>query len=156
MRTSSEAYDMTQFAPEPRRQASVKVVKTENKAVQRKKSFRVKFVLYVLVLSLLMAGTVYSKTQLTETKARINRGYDTLTELENDSAYLNYRLENLVSLKNAEDYAVMELGFTKLNSSQVKYVNVHNSNAIETHQGDPGIVDTLSGMFHSVMEFFGG
>jgi hypothetical protein len=156
MRNSTAAYDLSQFAPEPKRESKVRVVRTQKKATQGKKAFKVKCLAYAMLLMLLMAGTVYSKTQLTEIKSTINDAKDELSSLESDYAYLSFKLESMVSLKYAEDYAVNELGLVKISANQTEYVNIHSENKIESNGEPTDFFQSLGGIFKTVMDFFGG
>ena len=125
------AYDLTQFAPEEKRQQRVRVVKTDRKG-REKRQFKIRLVLSVVILFVLMAATVYSRMRLTEYKRATIAANQELTEISSENAYLNYELESKVSLRNAEDYAVKELGLVRLDSSQVEYVHLNDDNKIES------------------------
>lgn len=155
MRTST-AYDLSRFAPEPRRQPNVRVVKTTKKKTDSKRAFKVRSTVFVLVLMLLMATTVYSRLQLTETRTQINNKTAELTELESENTYLNFQLESKVSLKNAEEYAVSELGLVKLSSSQIEYVSLNSGNSIEVLDEGGGVWAFLTNCYRSVVAFLGG
>ncbi|MEG2524480.1 MAG: hypothetical protein RSB03_02665, partial [Oscillospiraceae bacterium] len=128
----STAVALDKYMAQEENRVPVRVVKTK-KALRARRRFATKLALCLVALTLLMAGTVYSRLVLTETKARINDNIGYLTELESKNAYLSYQLESLVSLKNAEDYAVGTLGLVKLDSRRIEYVSVKSENAIEAN-----------------------
>lgn len=154
MKTSA-AYDLSQFARETETETKVRVVKTKHSKNRAKKALAVKVVLYLCTLTLLMAGTVYSRMVLTETRNAVNTYTDRLTELESKNAYLNYKLESIVSLKSAEQYAVGELGLVKLDASRIEYVDLQNENVIDANKSSVSMSDAFKEMFDSVIDFIG-
>lgn len=135
--------------------APVRVVKAKRGARARSRYVRAVTV-YTVALALLMAGTVFSRMKLSETKANINKYSAALTELESENAYLSYQLESLVSLKNAEEYAVGTLGLVKLDSSRIEYVNLQDENVIEGGENDAPLSETVRAWADSVIELLDG
>ncbi len=133
----------------------VRVVKPD-RAARAQRAFKRKVTAMTVVLALLMAGTVYSRLVLSETKSKINSCTGELTELESENAYLSYKLESLVSLKNAEEYAVGTLGLVKLDKSRVEYVNLQKENVIEGSQNDAPLCETLREWLDSVIDSLDG
>ena len=129
MRTST-AYDFDRSISRAEEERRLEIIRTHNRRIREKRAFIAKLTTLFCVMILLMAGTVYSRLVLTETRARINSRASDLTELQSENAYLSYQLESLVSLKNAEEYAVSELGLVKLDSSRIEYVNLQSENEI--------------------------
>ncbi len=150
----STAYDLSAFAPAPQTEKPVRVVKPR-KSNKENRRFMTKLTVYLVAIVLLMAATVMSRMQLTETKSDINSYTSDLTELQSENAYLNYKLESLVSLKNAENYAVNELGLVKMDSSRIEYVNLQNENEIVTDGGE-SLSEKFDVFLNSVITFFGG
>lgn len=155
---ASAAYDLSRFAPEPRQQPQVRVVKTTNKKkkADKRRAVKARSVVFVVVLLLLMAGTVFSRMQLTETRAQINACAADLSEMESYNTYLNYELESKISLKDAEEFAVTELGLVKLSSNQISYVNLNEGNSIDLHSDEKGVFERIGDFFREVVSFFGG
>lgn len=152
------ARDISRFAtaPQPKRQAPVRVVKTNKKKVDNKRAFKRRCVAFVVVVLLLMVTTVFSRMQLTVVRSQIN---DCTAELANEQSYntyLNYELESTISLEDAEAYAVNDLGLVKLNSNQIQYVNLNNENSIDVHETEPTFWDAVKAFFKDVVTFFGG
>ena len=154
MRTST-AYDFSAFAPAPETEKRVRVVKAKKSHKKEDRRFLAKLTVYLLAIVLLMTATVMSRMKLTETKSDINSYASDLTELQSENAYLNYKLESLVSLKNAENYAEDELGLVKMDTSRVEYVNLQDENAIVTNESE-SIGEKLDAFVNSVIEFLGG
>ncbi len=153
MRTST-AYDLSAFAPAPQTQKPVRLARPA-KSNREKRRFLSKMAGYLFAIVLLMTATVMSRMQLTEIKADINSSNSELTELQSENAYLNYKLESLVSLKNAENYAINELGLVKMDSSRIEYVNLQDENQIITETGET-LGEKFDAFVNAVIEFFGG
>jgi cell division protein FtsL len=153
MKISTVAYDLSQFAPEETRRPRVKVVKSARKKSRAKRAFKVKCVLYLATVALLMIGRIYSRQQLTETDREMNAYTQELTDLKSENAYLNYELENYVSLRNAEEYAEENLGLVKLDSNQIEYVSLNSENVIESREEED---ETFWDFLNSITEFLFG
>lgn len=131
-----EAFNVTRSAApatEPRRQRkktftvipnTVKKTKTEL-VKEQKFAFRQVLVILtvtILVLSMLF-GVVFTfvlKSELTHSIAK-SKAQIAIAESENIS--LNSELEAMVSVSQIDRYAVEELGMTKLQSNQIRYVD---------------------------------
>ncbi len=154
----SAAYDLSQFAPdrEPKRQPRVEVVRQPREVAFRKKLLRLRMrcAFLVALTFLLMFVTVNSRTELNETTADIQRKSGELVDLQSEYIYLNYQLESLVSLRTAEEYAKNELGLIKLDQSQIEYVNLQDSNSIETSDKVSGFMPFARYLFSAVIEMF--
>lgn len=148
---SNAAYDLRTFTSVP----NVKVVKTQKKKKVGKLSFKRIAGLYFVLLIALMSFTVYNQAVLTETRSRVNSSRKQLTTLENTYDTLNAKLENMVSLKAAEEYATGVLGLVKIDNSQVVYVDLETENVIEVGEADTGLLGSLKAAFASVADFFG-
>lgn len=156
MRTST-AYDFSAFAPEPQQpEKKVRVVHTSDPRKKEDRRFAAKLTAYAVVIVLLMTATVYSRLKLTETKSEINSRTSDLTELQSQNAYLNYQLESLVSLKNAENYAVNQLGLVKMDSNRIEYMNLQDKNEIVAEQGSEPFGEKVETFFNAVIDFCGG
>jgi len=99
------AYDLSQFAATQTRER-VRVVKTGKElqaAADRR--FLLQFAALTVAVIVLAVYTVYSNMLLTKTKALITKSTAELTELQSETVYLDYQIESMVSLSNAEEYA---------------------------------------------------
>ncbi|MEA4911147.1 MAG: hypothetical protein VB092_00845 [Oscillospiraceae bacterium] len=155
MKTSA-AYDLTAFETAEQPRVRVRVVGNVGSNKRQMRAFRNKCIASVLAVFLLMCATVYSRMMLTETTARINSSTQTLKTLQSENAYLSYQLESTVSLKNAEEYAINELGLVKLGSGQIEYVNLQQEDVIVKNDTTADLSQSMRGLLNSVIEFFGG
>ncbi|MEG1017153.1 MAG: hypothetical protein RSE36_05030 [Oscillospiraceae bacterium] len=143
---NSAAYDLSQFSPAPQK-PQVRVVRTGSDEKRARTVFGRKMVAYCIVITMLLTYTVYSK---------IDTGTKSLTVLESENAYLSCQLESMVSLKNAEDYAVSQLGLVKFDSSQIEYVNLQNDNAITSSEKTNSIASGFQSLVDDVLELLKG
>ena len=152
------AYDLSRFAPQQEQQPKpqVEVVRRDRNVVFEKKlaKLRIRCTLLAVSVILLMVMTVNSRTELNETMNSIQRSTSDLTDLQSEYIYLNYELESLVSLKNAEEFAENELGLIKLGQSQVEYVSLQSGNTIETAEKAEGVVPFAKYLFSAIIEMF--
>lgn len=146
------AYDLSQFAATQPRER-VRVVKTGKElqaAADRR--FLLQFAALTVAVIVLAVYTVYSNMLLTKTKALITKSTAELTELQSENVYLDYQIESMVSLSNAEEYAANELGLIKLDTAQIEYVNLEGSNRIVTQQAE-GLRGAVTSFFGTVMDW---
>ena len=152
MATRTAAYDISQFAPSERRE---RITYVDNP--KRKKSVRAYKAWLVFLCGFLVATmsyTVYSNMLLNDKKSAVASKTDELMQLESEFSYLNYRLESSVSLSNAEQYAVNELGLVKLNPNQIEYVNLRDGNSIIENKYDLENSGFLSGIWMAIVGIF--
>ena len=126
----SAAYDLSQFAPLPeRRIAQVRIIDNPS---QKKviRTYRARLLTLSVILFILMSLTVYNNMLIDLTRSDIGKRNQELSRLENEYSYLNCELENMISLKNATNYAENELGLVKVSPSQIEYLNLHDENTI--------------------------
>lgn len=155
MRTST-AYDYDRNFSRAEEERRLEIIRSNNRRQREKRAFAVKLGLMICTMILLMAATVYSRLVLTETRAQINSRTSDLTELQSENAYLSYQLESLVSLKNAEEYAISELGLVKLDSSRIEYVNLQTENEISADEDATTLAEEFKTFFNTVIDSFAG
>ncbi len=148
---NNTAYDFEQFAPAA---PKIRVVKTGAKKKKIHASVRTVAVLSCAFVALLMVATVYNQLVLSENRAKIESAETELSELEGEYEYLNMQLENVVSLKQAEEYAINELGLVQMDQNQIIYVSLANENAIETDHDNGVIINSLEWMAATVSGWF--
>ena len=152
---TNTAYDLSRFETtvEPRIREIRNTDREIREAEDRK--FRFRFAVLFIAVITLAVYTVYSNMLLTKTKSQITRYTNELTELKSENVYLDYQIESMFSVENAEDYAVNELGLIKLSGAQVEYVNLENENLIVRYDSgnDNSVSGTLSAFLDTVMGF---
>ena len=76
------------------------------------------------------AALIYSYMRLTVLNDQISQVRTELTEVSNEGVLLKTQYESRYDLTQIEDYAVKELGMTKMDRSQVEYVEIGNPDTI--------------------------
>ena len=86
-----------------------------------------------LVISVIM---IYSQVVLTELTSEVSFYENQIVELDTEYVRLQGELEASTSIKTLEEAAENELGLTKIDSSQVEYVNLTGTDEISVaHTG---------------------
>ena len=137
------AYDLERFmdTEEPSRVRVVKTTSDMKKEADRVFVRKVKFL--AVLLFLLAAVTVYSSMLLTDTKAKIEDKDTELTELQSKNIYLDYEIENLITLENASEYAEEVLGLVKFSTAQTEYISLEKDSKVVVDEDDTTMFDTF-------------
>jgi hypothetical protein len=152
---NSLAYDFAKFD-----QSAVKVqpqrpkIKRVAKTKPQTNPFPFNAVIMILVLLSIVGAVIFSRIQLTEISEQINSQSKLLNSYKSDNTRLNMELGNKLSLNNVEQYAIDKLGLVKLNSSQIEYIKISESNRIEVKkENDSNIFVSISNWFDSFLEY---
>ena len=151
----SAAYDMTQFMNQRDVQPN-RVVILDNLSQKKEiKAYRVRLIVISAFLLVLMYLTVYNNMLLDVTQAKIIERNSEINRLENEYSYLSCALENLISLRNAADYAENEIGLVKVSPSQIEYINLQNTNWIVDGESAVNSMNIFMRIWNNLTEFFG-
>lgn len=127
-RRSNQATAPAQPKPQERftvHENTVVKSKSELKAEQKKAFKQMMQIIAVAVISLAMVGVVIGsfaiKNELTKELASVQTD---ISNAQSDCISLESQLNSLVSMSMIEQYAVEELGMTKVKSNQVIYIDV--------------------------------
>lgn len=100
-----------------------------------------------VIFSLDRRNTMYSEVaSLTE---ELN-----LAEAEN--VRLQSELEGKISAKNVEDYVENVLGMRKIDSSQIKYIEIQTDDVVSIPQQDESVLSKIRSFFDRCVEYFRG
>ena len=80
-----------------------------------------------IVISVIM---IYSQVVLTELTSEVSFYENQIVELDTEYVRLQSELESITSIKTLEEAAETKLGLTKIDSSQVEYVNLTGTDEI--------------------------
>ena len=80
-----------------------------------------------LVISVIM---IYSQVVLTELTSEVSFYENQIVDLDTEYVRLQSELESITSIKTLEEAAETKLGLTKIDSSQVEYVNLTGGDEI--------------------------
>ncbi len=109
-----------------------KVVKSKSQIVkEQKKAFvkSAKIAVVAVTMLLLAAVTVNSFVQKNELTRQISQTQTDISNAESEYVSLQSRLNSLVSMSMIDEYAVEELGMTKVKSNQIQYIDVESYKA---------------------------
>lgn len=147
------AYDLSHFAPvKPAERPQIRVA--EKKKVRKKPKFKAGLLAAAAVLVALVCMVVYNKMMLMEAVSATNRAASKLAELESQEGRLEVELESLVSLRQADDYAVNELGLVKTDNACVTYVNLYSDSVIVRSDQPHSIFSLLTVRLETLKDYF--
>ena len=79
-----------------------------------------------------------------------------LTYVEAENVRLQTELESKISAKNVEDYAENVLGMKKIDSSQIKYIEIQTDDVVSIPEQNDGLVAKIKKFFDRCVEYFRG
>ena len=111
----------------------------------------------VSALAFVMLGTViYSLDKRSTMYSKVSAKNNELNLAEAENVRLQSELESKMSAKNVEDYAENVLGMQKIDSSQIKYIEIQTDDVINIPQQDEGILAKIKDFFDRCVEYFRG
>lgn len=132
MANENLAYDLSLFEPReerpPRRKTMRVLPAPKSKRIGAAAAFRWAVVGLLAMVSL--TALMMSHVQLTELGDEISTAKAKLNTAQSEQVRLNMLVESRMSLKNVEDYAVNKLGMQKIQSYQISYINLNNSDKV--------------------------
>ena len=141
------AYDLSTFENREEKQPrNLRVVANENKSKRKKDLSGLKVIALSAVALSLSWGVLYSRAQVTELSASIERSQKELNEVQSEYDYLSLTLESKMNLQSVETTARNQLGLMEMDPSQVTYITLENEDKVVKPQGE---VKTLLGDFQS-------
>ena len=108
------------------REKSISVISNKNP-----KGAAVKGFLLAVCSMLLLLCFVYAKVEVSEIYNDISDTKKSIELLASENVRMQSELETKMSMKNVEDYAENYLGLTKLDKSQITYMEVQSDSVIE-------------------------
>lgn len=100
-----------------------------------------------VILSLDKRNTMYSQVSALKEQLEI-------TQAEN--VRLQTELESKISAKNVADYAENVLGMKKIDSSQIKYIQIQTDDVVSIPEQDEGLMLKIKKFFDRCVEYFRG
>ena len=132
---------------EPRRHLRVAPVTRTAQQAQRRRMVGV--LAAVLLLASLGAMVISTYARLGELQSEINRQNTELTNQRATYTDLEFQLESKTNLNQVEQRAI-EMGFVKVEKSQVTYIRVVEENQIEVQKGP------LQQLWEAIAQLFSG
>lgn len=128
------AYNLENFAAKTAEQqdkelktSSLRIIKNRRKA---KTVAPVKIILASTIAIVISVIMIYSQAILTELTSEVSFYENKITELDTEYVRLQGELEAITSIKTLEEAAESKLGLSKIDSSQVEYVNLTGNDEI--------------------------
>ena len=141
------AYDLSTFENrEEKQHRNLSVLASENKTKRKKDLSGLKMIALSAVVLALSWGVLYSRAQVTELSASIERSQNELSEVKSEYDYLSLTLESKMNLQSVEETARNQLGLMEMDPSQVTYITLEKEDKVVKPQGE---VKTLLGDFES-------
>lgn len=141
------AYDLSTFENREEKQPrNLSVLASENKTKRKKDLSGLKMIALSAVVLALSWGVLYSRAQVTELSASIERSQNELSEVKSEYDYLSLTLESKMNLQSVEETARNQLGLMEMDPSQVTYITLEKEDKVVKPQGE---VKTLLGDFES-------
>lgn len=149
------AYDLSGFVAKTEEQhdeelktRSLHLIKSRR---QEKTVAPLKIIIGAMITILIASIMIYSQAVLTEITAETNSYESKIQELMNEHTRLEGELEASTSIKAIEESAESRLGLSKIDSSQIEYVNLTDSDeVIVTKTGGKYVVNEL---WNDITEF---
>ena len=153
----TEAYEVSLFEP---KKAKIVELKPNKKQIQaQKRRARTQKILNVSVTALIVtvvigavAFTLTSRAQLNELNNTIRNEQNELSQLQEEYNILSAELANKTSVQAVEDYAVNQLGMQKIESHQIQYITVEDSDQVEVNATEEPTV--LQEIGAAISDFF--
>ena len=128
------AYNLDNFAAKTEQQhdeelktRSLRVIKNRRK---QKSVAPVRFILDAVAVIAVALIMIYSQVVLTELTAEVNSYESKISTLDTERMRLEGELEASTSIKTLEETAEKSLGLSKIDSSQIEYVNLTGEDEI--------------------------
>lgn len=114
-------------------------------------------IVFIAVLAAALLGTViYSLDRRNTMYSKVAVLNEELTYAEAENVRLQAELESKISAKNVEDYAENVLGMTKIDSSQIKYIEIQTDDVVNIPEQDDGLIAKIKKFFDRCVEYFRG
>lgn len=126
------------------------------KSKQIKKYSVPKTLVIALVATLLFGLVIYSYVQLNSMYSKVTTATSELTELKSENVRLESKLQSQVSVRNVEEYAENILGMEKLDSSQIKYIQIQEKDIVTLPKEEENIFVRLKIRFGEFIEYLKG
>lgn len=159
MAANNTAYDFSRFEAQSTAPASAAKAQPQLRVLPARRAKAKVNPLPKAILALLMVAmvvlTIYSQVMLSELSTEISAARGRLTTLESESTRLSAQLTSAGSAKTLEEYATARLGLSKMESSQITYVNMHQEDRSQiTAKGlEKTGAEMISGTAGEIMEY---
>lgn len=141
---TGEAYNLSAFNAKPMeevdRDIKVRTLRLIKSKRQAKTVAPIKVILIVLAFLVVTVLMILSRVMIMELNAQISEKHQEITILDSEYVRLSAELEASTSMKSLESSAIDELGLTKIDGSQVEYMNLAGNDKIEVAHVGSGFI----------------
>ena len=114
-------------------------------------------IILVSALAFVLLGTViYSLDRRNTMYSKVSALNTELELAEAENVRLQSELESKMSAKNVDDYAENVLGMKKIDSSQIKYIEIQTDDVVNIPKQDEGVLAKVREIFDRCVEYFRG
>lgn len=156
MARGSAAYDFALFEQSRNQttlQPELQVVETPAKK-QALRLRKLKTVLLGMMIIGVLSAMIYNQAMLTEISHQISDEKARLSELQSENVRLQSQLERSISIKSLEQQAIGDLGMSKIDKSQISYINMSGGDQVfcaAALQQDQNLWQRFSGWCSSLL-----
>lgn len=109
------------------------------------------------VLSLLLFSVVInSYVQLNEAYSEISSANTELNELRSENVRMQTELESKASISNIKEYAEQRLGMSRLDQSQIQYLQIQTEDVVVIEEGEQNIFVKIKHKFEDIVAYLRG
>ena len=97
-----------------------------------------------------------SYVSLNSMYSNVSKAQSQLTELKSENVRLESKLQSQVSVRNVEEYAENVLGMERLDSSQIKYIQIQDKDVVTLPASEENFFVSLKIRFGEFIEYLKG
>lgn len=128
------AYNLENFVAKTAEQQDKELKKSSLRMIENRRKAKVvapvKVILASAVALVISVIMIYSQVVLTELTSEVSFYENQIVDLDTEYVRLQSELESITSIKTLEEAAETKLGLSKIDSSQVEYVNLTGGDEI--------------------------
>lgn len=128
------AYDLSAFVPKTEEEHDKELKASSLRLIKNRRTEKtvapVKLILGAALVIVIATVMIYSQVVLTELTAEVNSYESKIGNLDSEYMRLEAEMEASTSIKTLEETAEKQLGFSKIDSSQIEYVNLTGEDEI--------------------------
>ncbi|MCI5910841.1 MAG: hypothetical protein MRZ46_04240 [Oscillospiraceae bacterium] len=115
-----------------------------------------KTVIFALIALVMFWIVIDSYVSLNSMYSNVSKAQSQLTELKSENVRLESKLQSQVSVRNVEEYAENILGMERLDSSQIKYIQIQDKDVVTLPASEENFFVSLKIRFGEFIEYLKG
>ena len=161
MNETNNAYDFSLFEPKPKNQTpQIRVIEGKKKTpylATLKTADIVRLLLCAAVIIAVVSMMIYNRVVITELNAQIDSYNTKVTKLQSEYVTMQAQIDSKLSLRNVEQYASENLGMSKLEEYQVRYLESEQDSVIVRNEENikHSLTDRIGELWRTVTEYVG-